>query len=282
MTGVAAADHAKLLLYHSPYQAPREPGDVTGTWSGTIDFPGSPYQMSIVLRKQGNIWAGDFLGQDGNASLVNILVKTNAVSFGIPVQSGSSISWKGTISADGKTLKGNFSQSGPGYSSSAAFSLALQKGDGQADGGDVFIDDLQLVAGAVPASGINQVRNGGFEEPLAGAWQVASNHAASAVAATWTHSGRSALELVATLGGKDENTAVWQAIDGLVPGQTYTLSYWYLPSTNGVDLTVRLTDSDLASTETLAAGRGRHPRQGEFHPGDGDGFAAPRAHRNSA
>jgi len=95
------------------------------------------------------------------------------------------------------------------------------------------------------------VRNGDFEQALAATWNVASNHAASAVSTAIKHSGNASLHLIANRGGRDEDTAVWQDTEPLTPGRTYTLSYWYLPSTNGVDLTVGLADQSLVSQHSI-------------------------------
>ncbi len=112
------------------------------------------------------------------------------------------------------------------------------------DPGDVYLDDLTLVAGSVPAQGPNLVRNGDFEAPLAGTWTVSTNLAASHLSTDVKRSGQSALHLVASSGGTTRSSALWQVISpALKVGQTYTLSYWYLPSTNGTYLTARLSNS---------------------------------------
>lgn len=112
------------------------------------------------------------------------------------------------------------------------------------DPGDVYLDDLTLVAGSVPGQGPNLVRNGDFEAPLAGTWNVSTNLSSSHLSTEYKRGGQSSLHLVASTGGTTRTSALWQEISpALKVGQTYTLSYWYLPSTNGTYLTARLSRS---------------------------------------
>lgn len=111
--------------------------------------------------------------------------------------------------------------------------------------GEVFVDDLVLVRGDGAGTGPNLLRNGDFESPLAGAWTVSANHAATAPSARFKKSGASSLRVVATEGGTTRDSAVWQTVSpALKVGDNYTLSYWYLPSTNGAGLRLRLSGSD--------------------------------------
>ena len=41
--------------------------------------------------------------------------------------------------------------------------------------GDVYVDDIKLVAGSVPETGLNLVQDGDFESPLTGPWTVSGN-----------------------------------------------------------------------------------------------------------
>lgn len=110
--------------------------------------------------------------------------------------------------------------------------------------GEVYIDDLAIVAGSVAGQGANLVKNGGFEQALSGTWTVSTNLAESALSASTRRSGTSSLRLVASSAGTTRATALWQQISpSLQVGRTYTLSYWYLPGTNTANLTVRLSNS---------------------------------------
>jgi hypothetical protein len=110
--------------------------------------------------------------------------------------------------------------------------------------GDVYLDDISLVAGSVPESGPNLVRNGDFEGPLTtnmgGPWSffgagVANTSIDTAVA----HQGNGSLHLVFTTPGGA--TYLYQDTIPIVTNTTYTLSYWYLPVTNDLKLTTRLS-----------------------------------------
>jgi len=117
--------------------------------------------------------------------------------------------------------------------------------------GDGYIDDLKLVAGSVPEEGPNLIANGDFESAFPGPWTVSANHAASALSAEVKHSGNASLHLVASSGGSSQGTAIWQSISpALTVGQTYTLSYWFLPGTNPVQLIVRFSGSWINTTPT--------------------------------
>src|SRR5206468_8573160 len=117
--------------------------------------------------------------------------------------------------------------------------------------GDCFIDDIRVVAGTSPGVGANLIRNGDFESPLSSNdWVVSPNHAASAITTAVSHSGAASLHMVASVGGTTQGSAIWQPVTGLANGGTYTLSYWFLPSTNNQlsSLTVRFSGSWITST----------------------------------
>jgi hypothetical protein len=110
--------------------------------------------------------------------------------------------------------------------------------------GDIYLDDVRLVAGSVPDAGANVVTNGGFESGLNGTWNLTANFAGSAISTAVKHAGNSSLHLVATAAGSGNNNAIYQNILPVITtGQPYALSFWYLPSTNGGPLTVRITSN---------------------------------------
>jgi uncharacterized protein (DUF1800 family) len=122
--------------------------------------------------------------------------------------------------------------------------------------GESYVDDLKLVAGSVPETGANLVRNGDFEGPLTtNNWNVGTNVLNSSVTGALTHGGGSSLHLVATAGSTGTTNSIWQDLTpALVTGQPYTLSYWYYAPSNRVsNLTIRLSNPSstagaLAST----------------------------------
>jgi uncharacterized protein (DUF1800 family) len=114
--------------------------------------------------------------------------------------------------------------------------------------GDIYLDDIQIVAGSVPDVGANMVANGGFETGLTG-WTVSANHAGSVVETVGAHSGSSALHMIATEGGSTRDSSIYRAGLGLTQGQPYTLSFWWRPGTAvGSTVTLRLSGSGIVAT----------------------------------
>lgn len=242
VTGTAAAN-SHLLVYHSPYQEPLPFNDIGGHWVGFIDA-GGRFDFTATFYQQSNLWSGSVnLGED--IPLTSVKVETNSVKF--LFNYGTEIRWEGRLTPDGSTIRGTFYQ--PGFS--LPFTLNRQIDPTDYRGGEIYVDDLMLVSGTVPEAGVNLVEGGDFESPLTKAWRVADSHRASRVTNAVSHSGQMSLLLAADWGGRDEQSALWQPIASLAPGQTYTLSYWYLPSTKGRELTVRLADSDIASAHSF-------------------------------
>ena len=103
----------------------------------------------------------------------------------------------------------------------------------------VYLDDISITPVIGPYAGSNLVQNGGFEAPLAGSWNLGTNMTNSALSAAFRHSGNFGLRLTAaTAGAPTTNGSLWQYV-GAVTNTVYTLSYWYLPSTNANKLTMR-------------------------------------------
>lgn len=114
--------------------------------------------------------------------------------------------------------------------------------------GDVYLDDLQLVRGAVAGVGANLIQNGGFDAPLAGTWTVSTNLSASELSSTVKRSGASSLHLVSSSPGNSRASSIWQDPPGVTVGQVYTLSYWFKPGTNAVSgLELRFSGSGLVA-----------------------------------
>ncbi|MFO1512374.1 MAG: lamin tail domain-containing protein [Verrucomicrobiota bacterium] len=133
--------------------------------------------------------------------------------------------------------------SATGNASGARLYLYLQSA------GDVYLDDVKIVAGNQPDVGPNLLANGDFESPLNVNWTATANFAGSTLSSVVKHGGNSSLHLVATAAGSGANNSIFQDITpALTTGQPYSLSFWYLPTTNGGPLTVRLTGSVPAIT----------------------------------
>ncbi|HUS34484.1 MAG TPA: putative Ig domain-containing protein, partial [Verrucomicrobiae bacterium] len=130
--------------------------------------------------------------------------------------------------------------------------------------GDVIMDDLQLVAGAVPATGPNLLNNGNFETALAGSWNISANHADSTLTNV-AKSGVSALHAVATVGGTTQGSSIWQDITpALTAGAEYTISYWYVPNTNNINLNVRLSGNGIIARTNIFEQPNRAPTLGNL------------------
>jgi uncharacterized protein (DUF1800 family) len=116
--------------------------------------------------------------------------------------------------------------------------------------GEGYIDDLVLVAGTNAEVGVNVIRNGDFESPLSPSdWTISANMGASEISTSLSHSGVGSLRLVAGSAGESQSSSIWQALTGVTRNATYTLSYWYLPSTNALSSpTVRLSGGGITSS----------------------------------
>ena len=105
--------------------------------------------------------------------------------------------------------------------------------------GDVFIDDMKLVAGNVPEAGPNLLVNGDFEQPLGSEWLTTGNHSGTAQSTVVSHSGTGSLRMISTGTGSTSGNNLKQIIPGRATNYVATLSLWLLPSTNGNIMNVR-------------------------------------------
>ncbi len=120
--------------------------------------------------------------------------------------------------------------------------------------GDVYLDDISVVAGSIAESGVNVVNNGSFENSMS-PWTIGSdgNNSGSFISTNATHSGTRSLHLIASSGGTTQNSSIWQDFASqLTIGATYTLSFWYLQSTNSGPLTLRFSGSGISITTNPA------------------------------
>lgn len=116
--------------------------------------------------------------------------------------------------------------------------------------GDVYIDDMRLVAGGAPnPTAQNRIRNGGFESALTTSdWTISANHLGTEIVNTGTRSGNGALHLMASERGATRDSSVWQGSLGLTSGQQYTLSFWWKPgSTAGQGFTARMSGNWISA-----------------------------------
>jgi hypothetical protein len=157
-----------------------------------------------------------------------------------------------------------------GTASSSALYIYLQSA------GDVYLDDVKLVAGSVAEAGVNVLANGDFESTFPGPYVVAANHAGSVLTTVFKHGGGASLHVVASVGGSTRGSSICQDITpALASGQTYTLSFWYLPGANGGSLTFRLSGSGINASVSLSPGA--VPVLARYTPGQPNSVRASRA-----
>ena len=119
--------------------------------------------------------------------------------------------------------------------------------------GDVYVDDIQLVPGTLAGVGANAVTDGGFESGFPGPWTVSPNLTNSVLSTAVKHAGNASLHVISSAAGSTKTSAIWQVMSpALTTNASYTLSFWYLQSTNGGPLTIRLSGSGTAATVTPA------------------------------
>jgi hypothetical protein len=135
--------------------------------------------------------------------------------------------------------------------------------------GDIYIDDIKLVVGTVPEAGENLIQGGDFEGDFlinqGGFWGINGTAGAqSAISTNFCYRGNSSLHIVLTApGGPAQN--IYQ--DTLV-SQTnvYTLSFWFLSSTNMNKLTARFSSTFRPEVSV---------RPAYYTPGTNNSVAAP-------
>jgi hypothetical protein len=101
--------------------------NAAGHWEGTIQVPGQALEVQVDLAARADKgWDGTITIPAQNVKampLAGIVVEGTTVTFGMPMVPGSP-AFKGTLSADGSTLSGDFTQGG----GTVPFSLA-RKGE---------------------------------------------------------------------------------------------------------------------------------------------------------
>lgn len=119
--------------------------------------------------------------------------------------------------------------------------------------GDVYLDNLRLVAGPTEApAAVNLLRNGDFESPLGPEWLLATNVITSARSAEFVQNGSASLHLVATEAGSTRSSALVQDLSStLSSSQVYTLSFWYYTADTNRTLTARLSGNGILAERPL-------------------------------
>ena len=78
--------------------------DITGTWNATVDLGGQGGTPTFVLKQDGEKLTGTYSGALGESNVTGT-IKGKEVAFDFEVQ-GAAVHYKGTLDADGKTMKG--------------------------------------------------------------------------------------------------------------------------------------------------------------------------------
>ncbi|MGC8830599.1 MAG: lamin tail domain-containing protein [Verrucomicrobiia bacterium] len=112
--------------------------------------------------------------------------------------------------------------------------------------GEIYIDDVKLVAGSVPEVGENLIRGGDFEGVLwtnqGGFWGIVGTAGATTeISTNISHTGNGSLHIRFTSPGGGSQYLFTDAV--IATTNTYTLSFWYLASTNINKLTTRFSSS---------------------------------------
>jgi hypothetical protein len=133
-------------------------------------------------------------------------------------------------------------------SSSSRLYLYLQSA------GELYVDDLAVVAGTVPEAGANLLANPGFESALSGSWSDVGNHSTSARNTAVKRTGSASLRILATAAGTGSANSIYQDISpALAAGATYTVSLWYLQSTNASSALTRFSSGAVQAVFNVAA-----------------------------
>lgn len=123
--------------------------------------------------------------------------------------------------------------------------------------GEIFLDDVQLVEGTVPGVGQNLISNGDFEVALGNEWVLGRIFSQSTRSTDIKRSGEASLRMVSTGKGSTRASSISQEIrPSLTASVTYTLSFWYLQSTNGGPLVLRLSGNGITTGSVTPAPAG--------------------------
>ncbi|HAB15442.1 MAG TPA: hypothetical protein DCE44_03220, partial [Verrucomicrobiales bacterium] len=253
-TGLAGENNT-VQLYLSGYPPVTDLLDAVGTYWGTITL-GAPQPYGVSFYREAGVLGADFLYDPNDPTKRGTMTGVSQNGLDLRFDFDGENYFTGKLSSDGSKITGAYHFPG----STTPFSFSRQN-----PGGEVIVDDLSLVAGNQPEVGANLLSNGGFETPLVGSWTLNGAHVASDRATEQVHRGSQALRLKATSGGTgSETNALIQAVASLISGQPYTLSFWYLGSTNGAGVMLRLGDGAVEVPVKLDPPKDPHD---EFTPG---------------
>ncbi|MEY2407948.1 MAG: large repetitive protein, partial [Verrucomicrobiota bacterium] len=116
---------------------------------------------------------------------------------------------------------------------------------------EVFLDDIRIVMGNIPAVGSNYLRNGDFETPLVSPWAFLGSTGGnlSVVTNLYSKAGTNCLRLIFNAAGSTSKCLSQQLT--LLTTTNYTVSFWYKPTTNALNLTARLGGSSFSQVQNV-------------------------------
>ncbi|MCI0748061.1 MAG: lamin tail domain-containing protein, partial [Verrucomicrobia subdivision 3 bacterium] len=117
--------------------------------------------------------------------------------------------------------------------------------------GQIYVDSISFVAGAVPEVGQNLILNGDFEGPFhtndGGPWSFSQPSLSNTVISTdFVYAGNGSLQLVHQIPGPS-SFLIQNGIEISTAGP-YTISFWYYPITNNTTLTAYINSAYRPST----------------------------------
>ncbi len=91
------------------------------------------------------------------------------------------------------------------------------------------------------------IRNGDFKSALSPPWVISTNNASCTIVSGQSHSGSSSSLNLPVHGNPSTTRAVYQDVFDAKTNTIYTLSYSFLPTANGTDLTIRTAPGSALS-----------------------------------
>jgi hypothetical protein len=95
-----------LIALLAMLSAPAFAGNIDGKWTGSIDTPNGPVQLTYVFASKGTELTGTAAGPDGNATpLEHGKIEGDKVSFSLTFNFGQPMTFAYTGTLSGKQLK---------------------------------------------------------------------------------------------------------------------------------------------------------------------------------
>jgi len=242
-TGVAQTN--KLFVYFSSWPVSEDLLSIEGLWDGYLTLGPTPQLAFQVEFEPGpaGTWLGYLVygpGPNDRDPIQEVVVEGGEVILNFDGAPGL---LRYTLAPSELTLYGSYNPPGE---PSAPSEIRRSR-----PGGNVYLDDITLVQGTVSEAGQSLVVNGDFETGVTTPWATFRAMGSSSVV-TWTaHGGEHSLAFESTIGGIEDEAVMSQVVDGLQVGETYTLSFWWRPGSEGEALVVRLSDWSVAAYTEL-------------------------------